>query len=464
MTNKQNDEKLATEPIGKLFLKLSIPAVLAQIINLLYNIIDRMYIGHIPDVGSVALTGVGVTLPIIMIVSAFSCLCGMGGAPKAAIAIGEKDFAKANKILGNCVTLTIILSIVLTTIISIFNRDLLLVFGASSNTIEYAVDYIKIYVIGTIFVMIALGLNMFITTQGFAKVSMINVVVGAVLNMILDPIFIYLFKMGVKGAALATIIAQAVSSILVIRFLLSKKSILKITPSNLKIDIKILFSCIALGISPFIMQSTESILSICFNTSLFKYEGDIAVGTMTILTSLMQFAMLPLQGFTQGAQPIISYNYGAKNPQRCKKTFKVLLITCLTYSMIFYLLIMIFPSGFVKLFTDEAALIEYAVWALRIYMAVIGIFGIQIACQQTFIALGNAKISLFLAVLRKIILLIPLIYIVPLFTPNNKCLGVFLAEPIADTIAVLTTAICFIIIFKKTMKNISQTNETTILN
>lgn len=464
MTNKQNDEKLATEPIGKLFLKLSIPAVLAQIINLLYNIIDRMYIGHIPDVGSIALTGVGVTLPIIMIVSAFSCLCGMGGAPKAAIAIGEKDFAKANKILGNCVTLTIILSIVLTTIISIFNRDLLLVFGASSNTIEYAVDYIKIYVIGTIFVMIALGLNMFITTQGFAKVSMINVVVGAVLNMILDPIFIYLLKMGVKGAALATIIAQAVSSILVIRFLLSKKSILKITPSNLKIDIKILFSCIALGISPFIMQSTESILSICFNTSLFKYEGDIAVGTMTILTSLMQFAMLPLQGFTQGAQPIISYNYGAKNPQRCKKTFKVLLITCLTYSMIFYLLIMIFPSGFVKLFTDEAALIEYAVWALRIYMAVIGIFGIQIACQQTFIALGNAKISLFLAVLRKIILLIPLIYIVPLFTPNNKALGVFLAEPIADTIAVLTTAICFIIIFKKTMKNISQTNETTILN
>lgn len=464
MTNKQNDEKLATEPIGKLFLKLSIPAVLAQIINLLYNIIDRMYIGHIPDVGSVALTGVGVTLPIIMIVSAFSCLCGMGGAPKAAIAIGEKDFAKANKILGNCVTLTIILSIVLTTIISIFNRDLLLVFGASSNTIEYAVDYIEIYVIGTIFVMIALGLNMFITTQGFAKVSMINVVVGAVLNMILDPIFIYLFKMGVKGAALATIIAQAVSSILVIRFLLSKKSILKITPSNLKIDIKILFSCIALGISPFIMQSTESILSICFNTSLFKYEGDIAVGTMTILTSLMQFAMLPLQGFTQGAQPIISYNYGARNPERCKKTFKVLLITCLTYSMILYLLIMIFPSGFVKLFTDEAALIEYAVWALRIYMAVIGIFGIQIACQQTFIALGNAKISLFLAVLRKIILLIPLIYIVPLFTPNNKTLGVFLAEPIADTIAVLTTAICFIIIFKKTMKNISQTNETTILN
>lgn len=449
MEIRKNDA-LENTKISKLFLKLAIPAVLAQVVNLLYNIIDRMYIGHIPDVGSSALTGVGVTMPIIMIISAFSSLCGMGGAPKAAIAMGEKNTNKANKILGNCVSLTIILSIILTIVIQIFNRDLLMMFGASNNTIEYAVDYIRIYSIGTIFVMISLGLNMFITTQGFSKYSMINVIVGAITNIILDPIFIYLFKMGVKGAALATIISQAVSSILVIRFLLSKKTILKISINNLKIDFKIILSCIALGISPFIMQSTESILSICFNTSLYKYDGDIAVGTMTILTSLMQFAMLPLQGFSQGAQPIISYNYGAKNYGRCKKAFKILLITCLSYSMIYYLAIMIFPRIFIMIFTSDINLIDYASNALRIYMAVLGIFGIQIACQQTFIAIGNAKISLFLAVLRKIILLIPLIYIVPMFT-TNKSFGVFLAEPIADTLAVTVTAISFIFIFKKAM-------------
>lgn len=453
---KQNQE-LATGKISKLFIKLSIPAVLAQVVNLLYNLIDRMYIGHIELVGREALTGVGVTLPIIIFISAFSSLCGMGGAPKAAICMGKKDMQQANKILGNCLSLTIILSIILTFVILIFGDRLLLVFGASKDTIKYASDYIRVYAFGTIFVMIALGLNMFITTQGFSKISMINVIIGAVLNIILDPLFIFIFKMGVQGAALATIISQAVSAILVLKFLLSKKSILKITLKNMKLNIKILLSCIALGISPFIMQSTESILSICFNTSLQKYEGDIAVGAMTLLTSLMQFAMLPLQGFTQGAQPIISYNYGAKNPDRCKAAFKILLITCVTYSVVFYLLIMLFPGFFTGLFTNDLKLIEYTTWALHIYMAVIGIFGIQIACQQTFISLGNAGISLFLAVLRKIVLLIPLIYIVPLFT-NNKCFGVFLAEPIADTIAVLTTAITFYIVFRKTMKKLESNN------
>ncbi len=455
MNVSPKNTELATGSIGKLFIKLSLPAVLAQIINLLYNLIDRIYIGHIPEEGSFALTGVGVTLPIIMIISAFSSLCGMGGAPKAAISMGQNDYKKANKILGNCFMLTIILSLVLTIIILIFSEKLLFLFGASDNTIKFAQDYINIYAIGTIFVMVSLGLNMFITTQGFSKISMINVIVGAVLNIVLDPIFIFAFKMGVKGAALATIISQAISSILVLRFLLSKKSILKLSFGNLKLDAKIIFPCIALGISPFIMQSTESILSICFNTSLQKYQGDLAVGAMTILTSLMQFAMLPLQGFTQGAQPIISYNFGARNPRRCKETFKILLITCLTYSVVFYALIMTMPKIFAGLFTTDIALIDYTAWALRIYMAVLGIFGIQIACQQTFISLGNALVSLFLAVLRKIILLIPLIYIIPYFTPNNKCLGVFLAEPIADTIAVLTTATLFFIIFRKTMKKIA---------
>lgn len=454
-----NKEILKTEKISKLFFKLSIPAVLAQLVNLLYNVIDRMYIGHIDNIGKDALTGVGVTLPIILFVSAFASLCGMGGAPKAAIKMGEQDEEYANKILGNCFSLTLIMSIVLTIILLIFGKDLLLAFGASNNTITYASDYLSTYCLGTIFVMLSLGLNMFITTQGFSSRSMLNVVIGAACNIALDPLFIFAFNMGVKGAALATIISQAISSILVITFLFSNKSKLKIKLANLKLDYKVILPCVALGIAPFIMQSTESILSICFNTSLLKYGGDIAVGSMTILSSLMGFAMMPLNGFTQGAQPIISYNFGAKLPNRCKQAFKILFITCVVYSVTFWALIMLFPTAFIKVFTEDAQLIEYASWAVRIYMGVICMFGIQIACQQTFISLGNAPVSLFLALLRKVILLIPLIYIVPMFT-ENKCFGIFLAEPIADIIAVTTTLIFFIVIFNKTMKNIE--NKSTI--
>lgn len=454
----QNDRNpLGYEPVGKLFLRLSIPAVIAQLVNLLYNLIDRIFIGHIKEIGDIALTGVGVCLPLIMIISAVSCLCGMGGAPKAAIKMGQNDLDSASKILGNCTTLTIIFSIFLTIIVLIFKEPLLYLFGASENTIKYALDYVSIYSLGTIFVMISLGLNSFITTQGFSKVSMINVIIGAVLNIILDPIFIYIFNMGVKGAALATIISQAVTAILIIRFLLSNKTRLKIELKYLKLDYKVFLPVMALGLSPFIMQSTESILSICFNTSLLKYGGDIAVGAMTILTSLMQFTMLPLQGFSQGAQPIISYNYGARNSNRIKKVFKILLIICISYSFVFWLAAMIFPSSLVSIFTDKEELIIFASKALRIYMAVICMFGIQIACQQTFVSLGNAPVSLFLALLRKVILLIPLIYIVPLFM-ENKCDAVFLAEPIADFIAVSTTAIMFIIIFRKSMKKIEGVN------
>ena len=448
-----NKEILKTEKVWKLFIKLSIPSILAQLINLLYNVVDRMYIGHIDLIGTDALTGVGVTLPIILFVSAFASLCGMGGAPKAAIKMGENNQEHANKILGNCVSLTIIMAVILTIILLIFGKDLLLAFGASENTIIYANDYLSIYSIGTLFVMLSLGLNMFITTQGFSTRSMINVIIGAVSNIALDPLFIFAFKMGVKGASLATVISQAISSIFVISFLLSKKSKLKISLSNLKLDYKVILPCVALGIAPFIMQSTESILSICFNTSLYKYGGDIAIGTMTILTSLMGFAMMPLQGFTQGAQPIISYNFGAKEPERCKKAFKILFITCITYSLIFWALVMLTPTSFIKVFTEDPQLIEYASWAVRIYMVAICMFGIQIACQQTFISLGNAPVSLFLALLRKVILLIPLIYIIPNFT-ENKAFGVFLAEPIADIIAVTTTLVLFIIIFNKTMNKI----------
>ena len=453
--NIEEKNPLGYEKVGKLFLRLSIPSVIAQLVNLLYNLIDRIFIGHIEEVGDIALTGVGVCLPLIMIISAVSCLCGMGGAPKAAIKMGENDLEGANKILGNCTILTIIFSIILTILVLIFKEPLLYLFGASDNTITYALDYVSIYSLGTIFVMTSLGLNAFITTQGFSKISMINVMVGAILNIILDPIFIFVFNLGVKGAAIATIISQAIATLSIIIFLTSKKTILKLKIQDMPLKIDIILPCVLLGLAPFIMQSTESILSICFNTSLYKYEGDLAVGSMTILTSLMGFAMMPLQGFTQGAQPIISYNYGAKKPERVKKAFTILFITCVVYSFLFWVFLMITPQSFAKLFTDDINLINYTSWALRIYMAVLCMFGIQIACQQTFIALGNAPISLFLAILRKVILLIPLIYIIPNFT-TNKSFGVFLAEPIADFIAVSVTFTLFIITFKKSLKKIKE--------
>ena len=450
-----DNNPLATQPVVKLFFKLSIPSVLAQIVNLLYNMVDRIFIGHIKDVGDIALTGVGVCFPLIILISAFSCLCGMGGAPKAAIKMGEGKTKEANKILGNCFVVTIIFSILLTIVVQIFKEPILYTFGASENTIKYALDYINIYSLGTIFIMISLGLNAFITTQGFSKISMRNVVIGALINIVLDPLFIFGFNLGVKGAAIATIIAQAISAILVISFFFGKKTILKLTFENMKLDIKIIISVMALGLSPFIMQSTESIISICFNTSLYKYGGDVAVGAMTILTSLMQFAMLPLQGFASGAQPIISYNYGAKNPDRIKQVFKVLLIICVSFSTMFWLFAMIIPNVLVSIFTIEQELIIFASKALRIYMAVICLFGIQIACQQTFVSLGNAPVSLFLAIFRKIIVLIPLIYILPAIM-ENKCNAIFLAEPIADFIAVSVTATMFYFIFKKSMKEIEK--------
>ena len=450
-----DNNPLATKPVVKLFFKLSIPSVLAQIVNLLYNMVDRIFIGHIKDVGDIALTGVGVCFPIIILISAFSCLCGMGGAPKAAIKMGEGKTNEANKILGNCFVVTIIFSLLLTIAVQIFKEPILYMFGASEKTIKYALEYVNIYSLGTIFIMISLGLNAFITTQGFSKISMRNVIIGALINIVLDPLFIFGFNLGVKGAAIATVIAQAISALLVASFFFTKKTILKLSLENMKLDIKIILSVMALGLAPFIMQSTESIISICFNTSLYKYGGDVAVGAMTILTSLMQFAMLPLQGFASGAQPIISYNYGAKNPDRIKKVFKVLLIVCVSFSTLFWLLSMMIPKVLVSIFTIDQELILFASKALRIYMAVICMFGIQIACQQTFVSLGNAPVSLFLAIFRKIIVLIPLIYIIPSIM-ENKCDAIFLAEPIADFIAVSVTATMFYFVFKKSMKEIEK--------
>ena len=451
-------EMLGTAPIGKLLFKLAIPTVVAQLINMLYNIVDRIYIGHMPEVGDLALTGVGVCMPIILIVSAFAALVGSGGAPRASIFMGKKDIDTAERILGACFGLQIIVSVVLTAVLLIWNRDLLLAFGASGNTVEYATAYMNVYAIGTIFVQLTLGMNAFISAQGFTKISMISVIVGAVTNIALDPLFIYGLNMGVRGAALATIISQAVSTVWVVYFLCSKKTILHLRTKNLIPTPKIILPCLALGSATFIMQASESVISVCFNSSLLNYGGDLAVGAMAILTSVMQFAMLPPQGIAQGAQPILSYNYGAKNADRVKKTYKTLLTVCVIYSVTLWLAVMLMPRVFVSIFTPDPTLIDFAAKALRIYYCGMVLFGIQIACQMTFVSLGNAPSSILVAVVRKFVLLLPLIYIVPRLA-NDPTIGVYMAEPIADVTAVTFTAILFIFQFRKALKKIAVEEE-----
>ena len=450
-----NKEFLATEPIGRLLVKLAVPTVAAQMINMLYNIVDRIYIGHIPGTGSLALTGVGVCMPLIMIISAFAALVGNGGAPRASILMGKGDKEKAEKILGNCFTTQLIISVILTFVMYLFNRPLLLAFGASENTIEYAVSYMNIYALGTLFVQLTLGMNTFITAQGFAKTGMLSVLIGAIVNIALDPIFIFAFNMGVAGAAMATIISQACSCIWVLSFLFGKKTTLRIKKQNLVLKPEIILPCLALGLSLFIMQASESIISVCFNSSLLKYGGDVAVGAMTILTSVMQFAMLPLQGLGQGAQPIMSYNYGAKNTSRVKKAYFLLLKASLCYSFVLWLLVMLFPQIFAGMFTPDAELIAFTKTALRIYMAVMFIFGIQISCQMAFNSLGKAVSSIIVAVMRKFVLLIPLIYIMPHIYTADKTHAVYMAEPAADIIAVTFTAILFSFQFRKALKELS---------
>lgn len=443
MRQKEKKEaNLGEGRIGGLLFKLALPAILAQVINLLYNLVDRMYIGHIAEVGSVALTGLGVTMPFIMCVSAFAALVSMGGAPRASIMMGRGNKEEAERILGNCTSMLVLVAVIVTMVSQIWGQDILLLFGASESTLPYAWAYMQIYSLGTIFVQLALGLNAFINAQGFARTGMLTVVIGAVCNIILDPIFIFGLHMGVRGAALATILSQGVSCVWIVRFLLGKETTLRIRKGNLKIRPKTVGPCIALGVAPFIMQFTESVLNICFNTSLLKYGGDVAVGAMTILSSVMQMSMLPIQGLTQGAQPIIGFNYGAKKMDRVKKTFRLLFVSCVAFTAVIWLICMILPQAFILIFTDQAELIAFTKWAIRIYMAVSVIFGVQISCQQTFIALGNAKTSVFLALLRKVILLIPLIYILPAFM-EDKLMAVFLAEPVADVIAVTTTSILF---------------------
>ncbi|MGN1020943.1 MAG: MATE family efflux transporter [Aristaeellaceae bacterium] len=451
----QKRPDLGSGSVGKLMVRLAVPTITAQLVNMLYNLVDRIYIGHIPDIGTEALTGVGVCFPIIMMVSAFASLAAMGGAPLASIELGKGDRDRAERILGSCAALLVCVSAVLTVVLGIWHRPMLLAFGAGEDTIVYAARYMRIYSMGTIFVQLALGLNAFITAQGFTTMSMLTVLIGALLNTVLDPLFIFVFGMDVQGAALATVISQAVSAVWVVLFLRGRKTTLRLNAACFRLDWSLLGRSVALGLSPFIMQSTESLLSVCFNSSLLRYGGTLAVGTMTICTSAMQFAMLPLNGITQGASPIISFNYGAGNPQRVKKAFKLLLISCLTYSTAIWLITTFAPQVFVGLFTPDPELQAYAIPCVRLYMCAVLIFGAQTACQNTFIALGNARCSLFLACLRKLILLIPLIYILPLFF-EDKVMAVFLAEPVADTLAVLSTVTMFTVVFRKTMRRLEE--------
>ncbi|MDF2905197.1 MAG: efflux family protein [Herbinix sp.] len=444
----KTDNALGEKRVGKLLFEMAIPAIIAQLVNILYNIVDRIYIGHIPQIGATALTGVGVTFPIIMIISAFSTLVGMGGATRTAIKMGEKDDKAAENILGNCFTTLIIISLFLTIVFLITNKPLLMMFGASEETLPYALRYLNIYVCGTIFVQLALGLNSFITTQGFSKISMITVAVGATLNIILDPILIFGLDLGVEGAAIATVISQGISAIWVLHFLTGRRTKLKIRSKYMKLQRTIIAPVLLLGLSPFIMQSTESLLNIAFNTSLQRYGGDIAVGAMTILMSLTQIQFMPIHGLCQGAQPIISYNYGAKNTERVKATFRLLAICAFSYCTIIWLLMMLLPGRFISVFNSQEELITYTSWALRIFMPVAFLMSMQTCCQQTFLALGQAKVSILLALLRKMILLIPLIYIMPSFF-EDKVFAVFFAEPVADFIAVTATVITFSLRFKK---------------
>ena len=456
MDKKQDiSQQMATTSVWSLIIKLSVPAILAQIVNLLYNIVDRIYIGHMEDVGTMAITGVGLCFPVISLISAFTMLVAQGGAPHAAIEMGKGDIKKAEKILGNCFVMLISFAIILAVSFLIFGEKLLMLFGASESTIIYALPYMQIYSAGSIFVMISLGLNMFITTQGFTKISMATVLIGAISNIILDPIFIFAFDMGVSGAAIATIISQAVSAVWVLCFLLGKKTKLKIRKENLLPSAKILLPVFALGISPFIMNATEAVINVAFNSSLQKYGGDIAVGAMTICTTVFQMAWVPAQGIGQGAQPIISYNYGAKNADRVKQAFKAFLIICFGYVFAFGMAIEVFPQFFIGIFNDNPQLVETATWTIRLYGCAMVFFGIQMAVQQTFIALGKAKASLFIACLRKVILLVPLIYILPNFF-ENKVFAVFLAEPVSDAISIMTASIVFFFVFGKEMKKLSK--------
>ncbi|MCD7838074.1 MAG: MATE family efflux transporter [Clostridiales bacterium] len=451
-TRQAASRDLGSGSVGGLLAQLAIPAVVAQVINLLYNVVDRIYIGHIPEVGATALTGVGLFTAILMLLNAFAMLAGSGGAPRAAIAMGTKKNDVAEKIMGNCFTLLLCMAVVLTAVFYAAAPTLLRLFGASDATLPYAVAYARIYILGSIFVLLVLGMNPFITTQGFSRISMLTTVIGAVINIILDPILIFGLGLGVRGAAIATVFSQAVSAVWILRFLTGKTTVLHLRKENLRLEGNVILPCLALGISSFVMLSTEGLLSISFTSSLSRYGGDLAVGAMTIITSVSQMAVLPIQGICQGGQPIMSYNFGARKDQRVRQTFKLQLTSCAVYATVFWALVMLVPQAFASAFTANEELVAYTGWALRIYAAGIFALGFQMACQQSFMALGQARTSLLMACLRKLILLIPLIFILPHIFTGNQVMAVFLAEPVSDVLAAAVTVTTFLLSFNKILE------------
>lgn len=449
-------DNLGTGKISSLFMKMVIPSVISQLVVLIYNMVDRIFIGHIPDIGSTALTGVGICMPVTLIVSAFAQLTGVGGAPLASMALGRNDKEEAERILGTCCFGMIVVSVLLTITGLAFSEKILFFFGASSNTIFYAREYLNIYLAGTIFVELTIGLTAFITAQGFTAVTMVSVTTGAILNVFLDPLLIFGFNMGVKGAAIASVFSQMVSVFIALLFLVRHENSVKMRMKYIRFDRKRIFASMKLGLSPCIMVATESFVSIAFNRSLLQYGGDLAVGSMTIFSTIMQMVTMPLQGFSQGAQPITSYNFGAGNWKRVSENFKLLVAVSMIYACLLWGIILLFPDTFIKLFTSNASLAEYSIKMIRIYFAIVGMMGLQYACQNTFLALGNATVSIFLALLRKVILLLPLIFILPHVLPG-QVKAVFLAEPFADLIAVTVTGILF---FRKYGKSLCKKNGT----
>lgn len=430
----KSEERMGSAPLLPLMFSLGIPTMIAQLINILYNIVDRIYIGHIEGIGTDALTGVGVTLPITIIISAFSALAGFGGAPLAAIELGKQEKAKAEKILGNVFTMLIVFSVALMVVFYIIRKPVMYAFGASDVTYVYANEYISTYLAGTLFVQLTLGLNSFITAQGKSKIAMFTVLIGAVLNIILDPIFIFVLDMDVRGAAIATVLSQMISAIWVVCFLNSRSTTLKLKYGNMKPDIRLIASILALGVSPFIMQATECMISVVFNSSLQKYGGDLYVGSLVILQSVMQLIITPVSGFNQGVQPVVSYNYGAGNRDRVVGVMKKLLIINVAYCVVFTTIVMIFPRVFAGMFTQNADLINLVGEVMPVFVAGCLLFGVQMCSQCMFVGMGQAKLSLFMALLRKVILLIPLALILPKFFLVK---GIYWAEPIADSLAAI---------------------------
>ena len=451
---KEND--LGRDEIGALVWRTALPSMLAQFVSVLYSIVDRMYIGHIAGVGETALAGVGVCGPVVTMVGSAAVWISWGASPLMGIRMGEGRQGEARRILRTGFCMLLAFSLAMMALVIPLREPMLRFFGASDATYPYADAYFTVYLTGTVFALLAAGLNQMIIAQGFAAQAMRLVVLGAALNIALDPVFIFALGMGVRGAALATILSQGLSCVWVLRFLTGKRTLLRLRRENFFIPARLLLPCISLGLATFVMQASESVISVCFNASLLKYGGDIAVGAMTILSSVMQFALLPLQGIAQGSQPITSYNYGAGNVDRVRATFRLLVRVCLLYSAALCALIMLAPAPFARMFSPDAALVAFTARALRIYCGALFLFGIQIACQITFVSIGNAPCSIFVAVLRKFILLLPLIYLMPHLFPADPTTAVYMAEPVADAVAVTCTALLFAWQFRRAMRRLEK--------